>query len=109
MILILVIFAILGVEAVFVERKALTIQASAAEVKLQVSKPEADPPPPLDGITGSSELTTSVLVRNAGTVSAYLHTGDMKLYVSPGAGLWSGFPVRLGVPAEIAAITLRRG
>jgi len=33
----------------------------------------------------------------------------MKLYVSPGAGLWSGFPVRLGVPAEIAAITLRRG
>lgn len=65
------------------ERKALTIQASAAEVKLQVSKPEeADSPPPPDGITESSELTTSVLVRNIGTVSAYLHTGDMKLYVN---------------------------
>jgi archaellum component FlaG (FlaF/FlaG flagellin family) len=82
LILILVIFAILGVEAVFVERKALTIQASAAEVKLQVSKPEVDSPPPPDGITGNSELTTSVLVRNTGTVSVYLHTGDMKLYVN---------------------------
>lgn len=46
---------------------------------------------------------------NKGFVRGWYTVGDMKLYVSPGAGLWSGFPVRLGVPAEIAAITLRRG
>ena len=33
--------------------------------------------------------------------------GEMRLYVSPGAGLWGGFPVRLGTPAEITRIVLR--
>ena len=46
---------------------------------------------------------------NKGFVRGWYTVDGMKLYVSPGAGLWSGFPVRLGVPAEIAAITLRRG
>lgn len=46
---------------------------------------------------------------NKGFVRGWYTVGAMKLYVSPGAGLWSGFPVRLGVPAEITAITLRRG
>ena len=45
---------------------------------------------------------------NRGFVRGWYTVDGMKLYVSPGAGLWSGFPVRLGVPAEIAAITLRR-
>ncbi|VTR68108.1 hypothetical protein DESC_690045 [Desulfosarcina cetonica] len=31
----------------------------------------------------------------------------MKLYVSPGTGLWSGFSCRLGVPSEITRIVLR--
>ena len=31
----------------------------------------------------------------------------MLLYVSSGAGLWNGFPVRLGVPSEIPRIVLR--
>lgn len=31
----------------------------------------------------------------------------MQLYVSNGAGLWAGFPVRLGVPAEVTRIVLR--
>ncbi|MDR2489415.1 MAG: metallophosphoesterase [Desulfovibrio sp.] len=35
------------------------------------------------------------------------HSEGMRLYVSNGAGLWSGFPVRLGVPAEITRIVLR--
>lgn len=34
---------------------------------------------------------------------------DGKLYVSPGAGLWSGFSCRLGVPSEITRIVLKRG
>ena len=33
--------------------------------------------------------------------------GRMRLYVNRGAGLWSGFPLRLGVPAEITRIILR--
>ena len=41
------------------------------------------------------------------------HEGDLAdrlpLYVSNGAGLWSGYPLRLGVPAEIELITLQRG
>lgn len=32
----------------------------------------------------------------------------MKLYVSNGAGIWNGFPVRIGVPAEIVLIRLKR-
>ena len=31
----------------------------------------------------------------------------MHLYVSNGAGLWAGFPARLGVPAEVTRIVLR--
>jgi predicted MPP superfamily phosphohydrolase len=32
----------------------------------------------------------------------------MTLYVGNGAGLWAGFPARIGVPSEITLITLRR-
>jgi predicted MPP superfamily phosphohydrolase len=46
---------------------------------------------------------------NEGYLYGWYQVGGMALYVSPGAGLWSGFPVRLGVPAEIARIVLRRG
>lgn len=44
---------------------------------------------------------------NNGFVSGHYAVGDMHLYVSNGTGLWNGFPVRLGVPAEITEITLR--
>jgi len=33
--------------------------------------------------------------------------GNMQLYVSNGAGLWPGFPIRLGRPSEITQIVLR--
>lgn len=46
---------------------------------------------------------------NRGYVRGWYTVGAMQMYVSPGAGLWSGLPVRLGVPAEIPVITLRRG
>ena len=37
----------------------------------------------------------------------WYHVDAMPLYVCSGAGLWNGFPVRLGVPSEIAHIVLR--
>ncbi|MDR1686374.1 MAG: metallophosphoesterase [Desulfovibrio sp.] len=45
---------------------------------------------------------------NAGYLYGWYAIRGMRLYVSSGAGLWNGFPVRLGVPSEIAHITLRR-
>ncbi len=44
---------------------------------------------------------------NEGFVSGLYHVGDMQLYVSNGAGLWNGFPIRLGRPSEITHIVLR--
>ena len=48
-----------------------------------------------------------VASRNAGFVRGLYTVGKMQLYVGTGAGLWTGFPVRVGVPAEIARIVLR--
>lgn len=45
---------------------------------------------------------------NNGFVRGWYNVKGMPLYVSSGAGLWNGFPVRLGVPPEIARVTLRR-
>lgn len=44
---------------------------------------------------------------NRGRVRGWYTVEGMPLYVCSGAGLWSGFPVRLGVPAEMALLTLR--
>jgi predicted MPP superfamily phosphohydrolase len=44
---------------------------------------------------------------NQGFLYGWYQVGAMRLYVSSGAGLWNGFPVRLGVPAEIARVVLR--
>ena len=44
---------------------------------------------------------------NEGFVSGMHDVGAMKLYVSNGTALWMGFPIRLGVPAEITQFTLR--
>ena len=45
---------------------------------------------------------------NNGFVRGLYEVGGMRLFVSNGAGLWSGFAVRLGVPARIDVLTLRR-
>ena len=52
-------------------------------------------------------LTKLVAAYNDGYLYGWYQLAGMKLYVSSGAGLWSGFPVRLGVPSEIVALTLR--
>ena len=44
---------------------------------------------------------------NNGFVAGLYHVGGMRLYVSHGAGLWNGFPARLGVPSEVTRIVLR--
>lgn len=44
---------------------------------------------------------------NGGLVSGMYDLDGMKLYVSPGTGLWSGFSCRVGVPSEISRIVLR--
>lgn len=46
---------------------------------------------------------------NNGFVAGIYHVGDMILYVNRGTGVWGGLPLRLGVPAEISLLTLRRG
>ena len=52
-------------------------------------------------------LTRLVAAYNDGYLYGWYQIAGMRLYVSSGAGLWNGFPVRLGVPSEIAALTLR--
>lgn len=44
---------------------------------------------------------------NGGLVNGLYEVDGMKLYVSPGTGIWSGFSCRLGVPSEITHIILR--
>ncbi len=50
-----------------------------------------------------------VAAYNEGFVSSLYSLGSMQLYVSNGAGLWNGFPVRLGAPSEVTRIVLRAG
>lgn len=45
---------------------------------------------------------------NNGYVSGFYQVGEMKLYVNNGTGLWPGFALRIGVPAELTEFTLRR-
>lgn len=44
---------------------------------------------------------------NKGFVSGMYKVKDTALIVSNGSGIWNGFPVRLGAPAEIVVITLK--
>lgn len=45
---------------------------------------------------------------NGGFVSGLYAVDRMSLYVSNGTGIWPGFALRLGKPAEMTRITLRR-
>ncbi len=45
---------------------------------------------------------------NGGFVSGLYKLGATQLYVTNGAAIWNGFPVRIGVPSEIALIRLVR-
>jgi predicted MPP superfamily phosphohydrolase len=51
-------------------------------------------------------LSYLVARANEGFVSGRYKIKDTTLIVSNGSGIWNGFPVRIGVPAEIVIITL---
>lgn len=64
----------------------------------------------LSGHTHGGHLWPMIwLVRlfNDGFAHGRYEVGNMTLYVSPGAGIWLGFPGRLGVPGEITRLVLR--
>ena len=44
---------------------------------------------------------------NGGYLYGQYKVDALNMYVSSGAGLWNGFPVRLGVPSEIPRVVLR--
>lgn len=46
---------------------------------------------------------------NGGFVNGWYNVEGMKLFVSPGTGIWNGFLTRLGVPSELTVLNLRRG
>lgn len=46
---------------------------------------------------------------NKGFVRDWYKVDSMLMYVSSGTSQWSGFAVRLGIPPEIALITLKKG
>lgn len=47
-----------------------------------------------------------VALFNGGFVSGLYQVGGMTLFLTNGTGIWSGFPIRLGVPSEIALLRL---
>lgn len=59
---------------------------------------------------GGIALGLSALVAklNGGYVRGLYREGNGVLYVSPGAGLWAGFPIRFFNPPEITLIVLKR-
>jgi predicted MPP superfamily phosphohydrolase len=52
-------------------------------------------------------LDLVVRIANGGFLSGPYDVDGMWIYISKGTGLWNGFPLRLGVPAEITEIVLR--
>lgn len=82
----------------FAHRPDLALSASENRVALQVS-----------GHThgGMAPILKYLVARsNKGFVSGRYKVKDTTLIVSNGSGIWNGFPVRIGVPAEIVVITL---
>lgn len=58
---------------------------------------------------GGAILGFDLLVKsmNEDHVRGLYREGNLALYVNSGTGQWAGFPLRLGVPAEIAVLRLR--
>ena len=54
-------------------------------------------------------LAQIVARMNGGFVRGFYEEGDARLYVSPGAGLWAGFPIRFFNRSEITLFVLRCG
>lgn len=89
-----------GVRILASHQPRLAREAAAHGVDLQVSGHTHG-----GMITGIDRLVARF---NEGFVSGLYRVGPMKLYVSNGAGIWNGFPVRIGVPAEIVLLRLKK-
>lgn len=55
-------------------------------------------------LPGMTQITS---LANNGYLHGWYQVGNMPMYVTSGAGLWNGFPVRLGVPGEVVQLSLR--
>ena len=53
-------------------------------------------------------LNKGVAILNHMFVRGWYQLKHAVMYVHSGSGLWNGFPIRLGVPAEIALFTLKK-
>ena len=53
-------------------------------------------------------LDKGVAILNHMFVRGWYQLNRALMYVHPGSGLWNGFPIRLGVPAEIAFFTVKK-
>ncbi len=53
-------------------------------------------------------LDKGVAILNHMFVRGWYQLNRAVMYVHPGSGLWNGFPIRLGVPAEIALFALKK-
>ena len=89
-----------GVRILVSHQPRLAREAAAHGVGLQVSSHTHG-----GMIAGVDRLVARF---NEGFVSGLYTVGNMKLYVSNGAGIWNGFPIRIGVPSEIVLIRLRK-
>lgn len=89
-----------GVRILAAHQPRLAPEAAAHGVDLQVSGHTHG-----GMIAGIDRLVARF---NEGFVSGLYTVGGMKLYVSNGAGIWNGFPIRIGVPSEIVLIRLRK-
>lgn len=84
---------------ILLDHKPLNARLSAAEgVSLQLSGHTHG------GMIRGLDLAAAPA--NNGFISGQYQVGNMILYVSNGAGLWNGFPLRLGRPSEITHIRL---
>ncbi|MDR2367014.1 MAG: metallophosphoesterase [Deltaproteobacteria bacterium] len=52
-------------------------------------------------------LSLMVKRSNGGFLKGFYDVGNLKLFVHPGVGLWSGFPIRILNPSEITLLTIK--
>ena len=89
-----------AVKILLAHRPALAREASKHGVSLQLSGHTHG------GMIRGMDLLVARF--NGGFAAGCYRIGALQLYVNRGSGIWNGFPVRLGVPAEITLLSLHR-
>jgi predicted MPP superfamily phosphohydrolase len=52
-------------------------------------------------------LSLMVKRANGGFLKGFYDVGGLRLFVHPGVGLWSGFPIRILNPSEITLLIVK--